>query len=1081
MVGPRQPPNKSCADRPDASNNRKEKSLGASIVERHGQTRSRRAADVRRVVTRYLLGGFDMHHDASTGVRIAILTTCGTAALLAAASPAAAQATDPVPTSQVASGSIEAAQPEAEGSDDILVTGSRIRRSATDTTVPIAVVDAQAITDRGFVSAAQALNNQPSINRQLAQASGSGASSGNGIQAPSLFGLGTGRTLTLLNGRRMVTTASGLGDSQVDANVIPLGLLQRVEVVQGGAAAVYGSDAIAGVVNYILRKDFEGVEADAQASITSRGDYPAYSARLTAGHNFGGGRGNIAANVEWSRTEPLAYDSRPRTRLSRLTVPNSANTGNADGIPSTREIFDGRFWEFNADGVIFTTPAPVAGFLLNRQFQPDGSVVPFRIGTQYGVPFASGGDGFSYSRLVGTLRTGVERVAANVIAHYDLSDAVTLSTELLFARTDATEGLQVRSNTVLGTAATGTGPIAFTINNPFLTPAAIATLRAARPQFGAGAPLFLSKVFNDLTPDNDRTYRTDTYRGLLALDGKFDLGGRDFEWNLSGSYARVDGTQRSWGVILSRYNAAISAARNAAGSIVCAINADASTTNDDPACAPINPFGSGNVSAAARNYVSARSGSSYRNEQVDLLATLSGSVVTLPAGEAKIAATYEHRDERVAFTPFAADRQGILGNPAVAAQSGRYNTDELSAEVLVPLIGGDVTLPLVRALEMSGAYRYVDNSIAGKESVWNAGLRWEVVPGITLRANRSRNFRAPTLTQLFAPSVTGLAGGNQDPCDADRIAGGPNPAQRRAACLALFQANPTYGTGGPGGAAVGASAAARLAAFQNSGENFTTTLVTTGGNPNLRNEIAKTWTFGIVVQPRFIPGLTITADRIQIDLEDGLSPFTTQNFAETCFDDPNPPAGVCNAFTRIAVATASSQAGSYATGTTTTFNAGVIRFRGETFNVNYLLPLGGDAGRLEFEVAATHTSRLESSVTGTVFVRSDNTANSPITATAQPDWVGRLDLRYVNGPFRATYQAYYLSPVIAVPDATIENNPNPNIAGNTTHSVSFQIDLDRFSLRFGVNNLTDKQPSYPSLSYGDIIGRQFYAGARVRF
>ncbi|MEH3158512.1 MAG: TonB-dependent receptor, partial [Sphingomonas taxi] len=170
-------------------------------------------------------------------------------------------------------------------------------------------------------------------------------------------------------------------------------------------------------------------------------------------------------------------------------------------------------------------------------------------------------------------------------------------------------------------------------------------------------------------------------------------------------------------------------------------------------------------------------------------------------------------------------------------------------------------------------------------------------------------------------------------------------------CLALFQANPTYGTGGPGGAATGASAEARLAAFQNSGENFTTTLVTTGGNPNLRNEIAKTWTYGIVAQPRFIPGLTITADRIQIDLTDGLSPFTTQNFAETCFDDPNPPAGVCSAFTRLAVATSASQAGSYATGTTTTFNAGVIRFRGETYNLNYLLPLGGNAGRLEFELA----------------------------------------------------------------------------------------------------------------------------------
>lgn len=1005
---------------------------------------------------------------AATRIRTAILVTTAFGGLLTAM-PAFAQ---------TAEDDAVAAADET----DIVVTGSRIRRAATDTTVPVSVVDAQSITDRGFVSASQALNNQPSINRQLAQASGSGASSGNGVQAPSLFGLGTGRTLTLLNGRRMVTTSSGLGDSQVDSNIVPLGLLQRVEVVQGGAAAVYGSDAIAGVVNYILRKDFEGVEADAQASVTSRGDYPIYSLRLTAGQNFGGGRGNIAANVEWSKTAQLPFASRPRTQLGRITVPNSANTSSTDGIPSVREIFDTRFWEFNADGVIFTTPAPVSAFLLGRQFQPDGSIANYNLGTQYGVPFASGGDGFAYSNLVGSLRTGVERITGNAIAHYDLTDSVTLSTELLYARTKAVEGLQVRSNTVLGSAATGTGAIPFTISNPFLTPAAISALSAVRPQFAAGAPLFLSKVFYDITPDNDRVHTTETMRGLLALEGEFGIGDRQFDWSVSGSYARVDGEQSAWGVILSNYNNAISASRNSGGQIVCSVNADLITTNDAPSCVPINPFGMGNVSAAARDYVSARTGSKYRNEQVDLLATLGGSLFALPAGDAKFAAAYEHRNEKVQFTPFAADQAGILGVAAVTPQSGKYHTNELSGELLVPVVGGDFTLPLVRSLELSGAYRYVDNSIAGSENVWNVGARWEPVEGVVLRANRSRNFRAPTLTQLFAPSVSNLASGNLDPCDADRISGGPNPTQRRASCLALFQANPTYGTGGPNGAAVGASAEARLAAFQNSGENFTTTMVTTGGNPALRNEIAKTWTYGVVLQPRFVPGLTITADRIEIDLADGLSPFTTQNFAEACYDDATPSAGVCSAFTRLATATANSQAGSYATGRTTTFNAGVVRYRGETFNLNYVTTLGDRSDhKLEFDVAATHTSLLESSVTGTVFVRSDNTANSPITSTPQPDWVGRFDIRYQNGPFHASYQAYYLSPVIAAPDATIENNPNPSIAGNLTHSISFQIDLEKFSFRFGVNNLTDKQPSYPTLQYGDIVGRQFFAGIRARY
>ena len=967
---------------------------------------------------------------------------------------------------------------EGEESDEaIVVTGSRIRRSATDTTMPLTVVGAQDLTDRGYVSAAQALNNDPAVNRQLAQASGSGTGSGNGVQAPALFGLGTGRTLSLLNGRRMVTTSSGLGDSQVDANVIPTGLLSRVEVVKAGGAAVYGSDAIAGVVNYVLKRDFEGLEGDAQASVTSRGDYPTYSARLTGGTNFGDGRGNVAFNVEWSKTQPLAFDSRPITQLSRITSSNSLDTGPNDGIPSIREVIPARFWPFNYNGVIFQTPAPVAGFL-RGQFNPDGSVAAYNPGTILGVPLAQGGDGFAYSQLVGTLRTGIDRITANAIGHYDLTDNVTLSAELLYARTKATEISQLQSNTVLGSASQASLAIPFTRTNPFLTSAAITSLTALSPSFGNGAPLFLSKIHNDILVDNNTTYTTEIYRGLLGLEGDFTLGGKAFDWSVSGSYAKVNGKRFGYDVSVARFNNAISAARNTAGQIVCSINADTSTTNDDSGCAPINPFGAGNISPEARAYVSLPTGNTYSNEQIDLLATLGGALFTLPGGDVRFSAAYEHRREEADFTPFAADQAGSFGLSPVAPQSGKYHTNELSAEVLVPLVGGDFTLPGVHSLELTGAFRHVANSAAGKENVWNIGGLWQPVPDLTFRVSRGRNFRAPTITQLFAPNAQNLQSGNLDPCDADRISGGPNPTQRRASCLALFAANPTYGTGGPNGAAVGADATTRLAAFQNSGENFTTTVVTTGGNPALRNEISKTWTYGVVIQPRFIPGLTITADRIEIDLQDGLSAFTTQNFAEACYDDPNPAAGVCAAFTRMAAATAQSQAGSYATGRTTTFNAGVIRFRGETYDVSYNLPLSrlfdGAKGTLDLQAVATHTALLETSVTGAVFTRSDRTA-------LQPGWSGRFDLRYTQGPFRFTYEAFYLGPVLAAPNATIENNPNPRLDSNLTHSVSLQWDAGKLAFRVGVNNLTDKAPSYPSLIYGDIIGRQFFVGVKAKY
>ncbi len=1013
--------------------------------------------------------------------RVLASTAIG-AALLLPATPAFGQDESVLPADTALSD---------ERDEAIVITGSRLRRVGTDTAAPVVAVDQQAITDRGFVSASDALNQVTSIVPALALSPANGSASGTGQQFANLFGLGAGRTLTLVNSRRFVTSSSGLGDSQVDANIIPTGLISRVEVVQAGGAVVYGSDAIAGVVNYILRDDFEGLELDGQAGISSRGDYPVYSLRGTVGRNFGGGRGNIALNVEWSRSEPLYFRDRPRSNLSRVTQSNPADTGPNDGIPSVREVLDARFTSYTADGVIFTIPAPVPQppcggqicFLRDAggqplQFDGSGGLTSYDPGNILGVPFSEGGQGFRFADLA-SLRTGIERLTANLITHYDLTDSITLSGEFLYARTEGTQTPTFPSRTVLNSAASNAGVITFTRNNGFLSPETVAELTARSPGFGFGAPLFLSKIFPDLLFDNDQRLITETYRGLVALEGEFSAGWRDFYWSLSGSYGRVEGETISYGVINSRFNNAINAVRNSSGQVVCAINADADPTNDDPACAPINPFGVGNVSQAARDYVNVRTGSSYTNEQIDLLATLGGTLLRLPGGDVSFGVAYEHRDEQVSFVPSLASQQGLVGTGAIQVpQAGGYNTDEVSAELLVPIVGGDFTLPLVRELELTAAVRYVDNSLAGSETLWSVGGRWNVTPGVTFRVSRSRNFRAPTLEQLLAPTATTLGSIAVDPCDADRISSGPNPTVRRQNCLALFQANPGYGVLANGSNA-GDSAEARLATFQNPAENFQVALISTGGNSNLRNEISDTLTFGIVLQPRFLPGLTFTADRIEVDLQDGLSAFTTQDFAAACYDNPTAPPGVCEAFTRLADPDGANPGGTIITGTTTTFNAGVVRFRGEVYNLNYNFALadlfgGSDIGRLDLSLEATHTSLLTTSVTGETFVRSDNTVS-------QPDWVGRFDVRYTNGPLRLTYQMVYRSKVLRIPDTTIESDPNPIIASNTVHNASMQYDFGRFVLRGGVLNLFDTEPSYPTVNYGDIIGRQFYVGARVRF
>jgi outer membrane receptor protein involved in Fe transport len=962
-----------------------------------------------------------------------------------------------------------AAQTAAEPKDveEIVVTGSRIKRVETTTSAPVGVLDAQELVDRGFVQPGQLLNSVTANLPQVPQAAGSGSAAGNGQQFPNLFGLGPGRTLTLVNGRRMVTSSSafgardvtGTGDRVVDTNVIPTGLIKHIDVVQAGGAAVYGSDAIAGVINYVLKDNFEGVELDGQYGESSRNDYPVSSLRGTFGKNFLGGRGNVALDLEFSRTRPLLDYDRPRSNLGRVTVANSANTSDSDGIPSVRENLNTRFTSFNYNGLFFSpAPAPLTMFIVSaggvpQQINAAGNgLVPYNIGVPAGIPFSSGGDGLPYQELA-SLYVGVQRFNATFLSHYDITDRIKFTAEVSWAHVLSRDPYQnLQTNTVLNTPESGAGAIPIARSNPFLAP--------FRPTIAPGGPpLYLSKAWSDILFTREGRLETDTARAVLGLEGDFDLGERNFYWTASVSHAETDGAQRGWDVWQTRFNNAVQAVRNSAGNIVCGINANASTADDDPNCTPINPFGSGNVSQDARNYVNLAVGQDYLNTQDDYLATLGGDILTLPAGKAKFSAAYEHRAEEAKFVPLIANQLGLTGPqvPTVATR-GQYHTDEFSGELLIPVVGGDFTFPFAQRIELDGAYRYVDNSIAGTEDVWGVGGQWEVVKGFTFRISRSRNFRAPSLDQLFAPSRTALDSVGNDPCDFRFIANGPAPATRMANCQALFARNPSYGP---------------LATFQDSASNFSTAQVTTGGNAALENEISKTWTYGLVIQPGFVPGLTIVADRIEVDLKNGLSAFTPQNFMETCYDSTVQPADICATFTR-------DLRGNVNAAQNTTFNAGSIIYRGETFNINYAFPIDrffadSDLGDVELNVSATHTDKYVTSVTGFDRTRSDNTV-------AEPDWNVVFDARWHTGPVRVSYQLQYLSKVLLTPNATIETTPTPNVGDNIRHNLSVQYSLfENYTLRAGIINLTDEQPSYPTRNYGDILGRQYFVGLRAKF
>lgn len=987
-------------------------------------------------------------------------------------------------------------QTQAQGSgsnvSEVVVTGSRIRRTDTESAAPITVVDPETVVERGYTNLGQALNDVTSNAPQFPISTSQGFPAGSGKTSPNLLSLGSGRTLTLINGRRAVTTSSGFGDRVVDSSIIPMGLLKRVEIVNAGGAAIYGSDAIAGVVNYILRDNYEGLQLNAQYSERWAGNNPKHDFGIIAGKSFAGGRGNVAVDLEYSKTVALSEADLPVTASGIRNVTNPLNVNTTDGQPPTFYVFNGRLWQYNENGVIFTQPSGTAASVLLRNaqgqafgFNATGNLVPYNTGViQAGnSSTAVGGDGLD-TRTLSTLGAGLERFSGAVIGHYDLTDRMKISGQFSYGKQIGSDplGTQQIFRTFNNTGAAG--PIAFNRNNPYLSAADVAALSAISPTFASGGNLYSTRFIDGL-PTRDRRSETDVLSAAITLDGDFTaLGDREFYYSANYTHGYVKGVTEVWAPWSTHLQNSLSAVRNASGTIVCSINADAITTNDDSACVPLNPFGSANITEAAKNYISALTGSTFYNKQDNLLFTLGGDVYALPGGMIKFAAAYEHREESVKFRPYEADKLGLTTTATPPTdRDASYKTNEVSGELLVPLLGGDFTLPFIEALEASGSYRYVDNSSSGTEKVWGIAGRWKVGYGLMLRATKSRNFRAPSLDQLFSPqrTATGQPLGS-DPCDADRIGGGLFTSTRRANCLTVFTANPNFGLNdltatnqtraAQGLAPLANTPENRLAVFQDPAENTGLVSITSGGNPNLVNEVSKTTTYGLAWTPEYIPGLQFTADRIKVFLRGGFVSLSPATFASACYDNAEFPSAICDNITRNAN-------GWITQGNSFVFNAGFIRTNAEIYNISYRFPIGrffddADYGNLELAAEGTHTTLYETQTVGFAASRTDDT-------TGVPDWRVRYDVRFSRGPLRLTWSTYWLPEAKPTRTATIETDPVPLVKENYRHSVSGSYTYKNYTLRAGIQNVFDEQPSFPTRAYGDLYGRTWFTSLTARY
>ncbi|MBB4618495.1 TonB-dependent receptor domain-containing protein [Sphingomonas abaci] len=988
----------------------------------------------------------------------------------AIATPAAAQET-PAAASTDPSAQAQAKATPADG-DEIVVTASRISQSPI-AAQPTQSITAETIAKRGFTNLGMALMELP-----LFSVPGNSPVGGQGFASAgqtfvNMYNLGAQRTLTLVNGNRFVSSASSslfgpVAGSPVDFSSLPVNLVERVETVSVGGAPIYGSDAIAGTVNVILKRNYQGLSFAGQSGISQRGLGGNYSLSGLVGQNFAEERGNITLSMQYDKqigipTSDIYYQSADAPFFTRAQRGKSFQQQLYYG-GQRYAVFTNTGMPMVEDGYPILSGAPYSS-ITDAQgralfFNSSGALTPFNNGQVTGQSLIqAGGDGFRL-RDYGNFLVDSNRFSGTALFHYDFSDSLRFSGEAWYGRSIA---VNLRNQPFYSSALFGdpagvqNGNLALSTANPFLSAADRATIVSNLAANGQPTDTFyMARANTDLATGAFRS-ASDLYRIVSGFDGDVHLGDRTLTWEVKGIYGRSNTKTTARELVLKNFFNAINAVRDASGNIACAPGySNATIPTISATCAPLNIFGVNQASQAAINYVTAIATPKQTNIQGDVIADVKGDLIKLPGGFAKFVLGFEHRYESTNFNPglfYYGEPNGDgtrtqYGNSIpIDPVAGAYHTNEFFGELNVPLVSDDMDVPLIHSLELQGAARYVKNSMTGGFWAYTGGGKYAPFNGLTLRGNYTRSLRAPAITELFAPIGQVFSAAN-DPCDSRYITGGPNPTQRAANCRA---------------AGLPADFTSNVVDYTAAGRS--------GGNPNLQNEIGNSWTAGGVFEPRFVPGLRLAGDYVHIDVKNEVASLDLVDVMNACYDSadyPNSP--FCSSFTR----NASGQVTSFTTGN---YNIGIERFRGVQGSFAYILPFSrlgasAEAGTLSVGVNYLHTIEHYYRI-------GSGDIQYKLGTTAEPKDNFTANVNYDNGGFNLMWQSIYNGPTrinVNVPDSNYEY---PRIGAYWMFNTSAGMSLgDRFNIRLIVNNVLDKKVPFPfSVSanryYDAFLGRSF--------
>jgi iron complex outermembrane receptor protein len=795
--------------------------------------------------------------------------------------------------------------------EQVVVTGTHIARPEVESAMPISVINANDAKDYGYNTVYDALRLDPAIGPGIGEMNSAGQEYDQGVANINLRNMGANRSLVLVDGERWVS--SGARTSAVDLNTIPTALIDHYEVVTGGAAAIYGADAVTGAVNIIMKKQMSGLDISATSGISGQGDANQSNVSVATGSEFGDGRGHFVIGGDYTYTAPLDDSARYPDRVSYY--PNPAYTGPSSGVPAnllntnTRQLNRSSVpsfclpsgtkcqqWYQLTNGVV--TPVPQSSYTV---------ISSGETGAQMGGPSTAGD---AYEELL--MRSKSQKGSLYMHTSYELTPTITWNGTLSYAHSFNVanpEWPQVRddqrpTNWWGGT----TGEIA-TLTNPYL-PASLSQFMIANNL----TAIPLDRTYLNLPQAFERDQRDNITLGS-------DIGGEftgALKWQAFVRYGRVTDHITTTNMVGKNewLNARNTITDPVTGQIECA-----DPTARANGCQPLNFFSTAPYSQALLNYIENNRYEYNENSLLNTGGNINGNVFSLPAGDVSIAAGFAWRRETLETRddPDTAKLYDVVFSPGEdyalhPALNASRETTELYGETVIPVLKD---LPLAKRLDVEAAYRFSHYSDEPNTNTWKGGGSWEPVSGFTLRGNYSHSVRVPNFGELYSPGTTTTLGQIADPCQASYINQNPN---YKANCAAILN-----------GISVPLPS-----------PNLNAPVVAGGGNSNLTPETSNSYTVGAVIQPTFLGNLDLTIDYWNIEISNAITSLPYLTILNDCFNSAGGPNQTyCGLVTRDSQGNVVNVQAEYA-------NLAAQQARGIDFGANYRTSIGEGQFRAKF-------------------------------------------------------------------------------------------------------------------------------------